>query len=230
MNRIENIPSVSELIDDTFKDGAKPVLDRLTRNITIKSILKLNSDNTEKKDAEEASLQMGAFLKAFEQISGYCHVELYAENEAPDLEAEIGCDGHYPATGIYYADGSYSGISFLGIPGGKEINSFLLAVYNTAGPGQTTAEAVIERAKAIAEEKSMCIFVSLSCQHCENTVTACMRLASLNPNISAQMIDARLYPDLVETYHIERVPVVFLNGEYLSIGEKNIEEMIALIV
>ena len=40
-----------------------------------------------------------------------------------------------PVTGLY-KDGAYGRAAFHGVPGGREINSFVLAVYNLAGPGQ----------------------------------------------------------------------------------------------
>lgn len=42
------------------------------------------------------------------------------------------------------------------------------------------------------------------------------------------MIDARLYPDLVEQYKLSRVPAVLI-GEALYMGEKDMEELLALL-
>ena len=42
------------------------------------------------------------------------------------------------------------------------------------------------------------------------------------------MIDARLYPDLVEQYKLSRVPTVLI-GEALYMGEKDMEELLALL-
>nr|MBP7349374.1 thioredoxin family protein [Butyrivibrio sp.] len=139
------------------------------------------------------------------------------------------CQGHYPATGLFLANGTYSGISFLGIPGGKEINSFLLGIYNLAGPGQTIEPDILRKISLINTPKDISVLVSLSCHHCADTVIAAMRLASLNPLISAQMIDARLFPDLIDRYHLERVPVILINEESTAIGGKNISEMLELL-
>ena len=56
-----------------------------------------------------------------------------------------------------------------------------------------------------------------------------MRLASLNPLISARMIDARLFPDLIEQYHLERVPVILIDGKSTAIGGKDISEILELL-
>ena len=43
------------------------------------------------------------------------------------------------------------------------------------------------------------------------------------------MIDANLYPDLVQQYHIERVPMVVINGDKTLLGEKTMEELAAVL-
>ena len=43
-------------------------------------------------------------------------------------------------------------------------------------------------------------------------VVACQRLASLSPYIKADMIDASLYPQVIEQYQIERVPMTIVNA------------------
>ena len=39
------------------------------------------------------------------------------------------------------------------------------------------------------------------------------------------MIDARLYPELAEKYHIERIPMTIVNDSEVLMGTKTIEEM-----
>ena len=43
---------------------------------------------------------------------------------------------HLPVVGIYDESGVYSGACFHGVPGGKEINSFLASICNAGGAGQ----------------------------------------------------------------------------------------------
>lgn len=42
------------------------------------------------------------------------------------------------------------------------------------------------------------------------------------------MVDARLYPDLVEKYKLSRVPAILI-GEAMYMGEKSLEELLALL-
>lgn len=43
------------------------------------------------------------------------------------------------------------------------------------------------------------------------------------------MIDAGLYPDLVEKYEIERVPVIIINNSQKYLGSKSIDELIDFV-
>ena len=47
--------------------------------------------------------------------------------------------------------------------------------------------------------------------------------------IEARMIDARLYPELAEQYHIERIPMTIVNEKEVLMGTKTIEEMYQVI-
>lgn len=214
------IPENSDLIDDNFVQGAKPVLERLDKVITIKCILK---------EDEKASTEMGSFLKAFQTLTDKVKAEFFAVGENTQLESELKNDGLTPASGIFDENGNYTGMSFLGVPGGKEMNSFLLAVYNVAGPKQTITERQRERIEGLSSDKDIEIMVSLGCHHCADTVQSSMRIASSNEKVRARMTDANLYPELVEKYKIERVPVIFINGEQAAMGGKNLDDMLTLL-
>ena len=63
-------------------------------------------------------------------------------------------------------DGSDSGLAFHGVPGGHEFTSFIMGLYNVAGPGQALDEETMDRIKALDAPTDMQIFVSLSCTMC----------------------------------------------------------------
>ena len=75
----------------------------------------------------------------------------------------------------------------------------------------------------------MKIFVSLACHHCAATVIGAQHLAAMSPKLTATMIDANLYLDLVEKYKIERVPMVVINDEKTLLGEKSMEDLAAIL-
>lgn len=219
MTDFSKIPAESSLIDGALQEQLKGILGKLERDVLIKAVLEDNDKGTE----------LGSFLKAVAGLCGRIHLELYGIENNSSLIEELNCDGLFPAFGLYDRDSRYTGISFAGIPGGKEINSFVLALYNVAGPGQPLEESVKSRIMALGGKRHMQICVSLACHHCADVVTSCQRIASLHPDMSAQMIDARLYPELVKKYQIERVPVLIVNETHTFLGGKTMEEILAIL-
>ena len=219
MTDFSNIPAQSPLIDDALQEQLKGILGKLEREIVLKAVLEENDRGTE----------LGSFLKAVAGLCGRIHLELYGKEDNPSLIEELNCEGLLPSFGLYGEGGAYTGISFSGIPGGKEINSFVLALYNVAGPGQPLDGTVKSRIMALGGKKHMQICVSLACHHWADVVTSCQRIASLHPDMSAQMIDARLYPELVKKYQIERVPVLIVNETHTFLGGKTMEEILTIL-
>ena len=59
--------------------------------------------------------------------------------QSSKLTAEIGTAEemeHLPCVRVCRPDGSWTGLAFHGVPGGHEFTSFVLGLYNAAGPGQ----------------------------------------------------------------------------------------------
>ena len=92
-------------------------------------------------------------------------------------------NNHAPCIRVFLADGTDTGIAFHGVPSGHEFTSFVLGLYNAAGPGQKTDEQTLRDIKKIKNVVDMKILVSLSCTMCPDLVIACQRIATLNPNI-----------------------------------------------
>ena len=109
------------------------------------------------------------------------------------------------------------------------MNSFVLGCYNAAGPAQPVDRWVEKKLTKLKKDSDMKVFVSLACHHCAATVIDAQHLAALSPRLTATMIDANLYPDLVETYGIERVPMIVINGEKKLLGEKSMKDLAAIL-
>jgi thioredoxin reductase (NADPH) len=134
-----------------------------------------------------------------------------------------------PFAGIYLEDGTYKGIAFHGVPGGHEFNSFVIGLYNAAGPGQPLEAETAELLRAIDYPVSMKILVSLACTLCPELVMAGQRMAAENPCITAEAYDLNLFPDLRDRYKVMSVPCLVINDSIVSFGKKNVRELIDLI-
>ncbi len=118
------------------------------------------------------------------------------------------------------------GIIFSGIPGGHEFNSFLLAVLNAGGVPIKLDESIQNIIKSIKETLKFETIVSLSCHNCPEVVQALNVMAFLNPNISNEMIEGGLFPEIIEERKILGVPAVYLNGKSFSNGKMDISEIL----
>ena len=219
MGDFANVPKTSGLLDDSLRAQIRGVFDKLTEDLEIVAVVDGN---------EEKSRELLSLLYDVETLGAHVHVRACEPGECPEYEKDFDVDGRTPAMGLY-KDGMYTGVAYYGVPGGKEMNSFILGCYNVAGPGQPIDRFSQKKLAKLKQDANLQVFVSLACHHCAVTVISAQHLAACSPRITATMIDANLYPDLVQKYHIERVPMVVINGERILLGEKTMEDLAAVL-
>ena len=131
-----------------------------------------------------------------------------------------------PCVRLCKPDGTWTGLAFHGVPGGHEFTSFVLGLYNAAGPGQPL-DADVKSAIAALGKVDLQVLVSLSCTMCPELVTAAQKLAAENPNVTAQVYDLTHFPGLREKYNVMSVPCLIVNeGEKVTFGKKNIRQLL----
>ena len=134
-----------------------------------------------------------------------------------------------PAMELCYENGQSSGIWFHGVPGGHEFNSFVAALYNTAGPGQEISPELEERIRKIDQPVNIKVLVSLSCTMCPELVMASQKAASVSDKIEAEMFDLMHYSELKEKYQVMSVPCMIINDKDVYFGKKNLEELTGIL-
>ncbi len=117
------------------------------------------------------------------------------------------------------AAGEPTGIVFSGIPGGHEFNSLVLAVLQASGTALKLDDNIQRILKRVDVPLKFEVFVSLSCHNCPDVVQSLNQFALLNDNISNEMLDGGLFPELIEARNVQGVPAVFLNGEPFANGK-----------
>lgn len=172
-------------------------------------------------DAAGLSAELKQYMEALASLTDKLSLET-----APEGEKE---ETHLPCVRLYKADGTWSGLAFHGVPGGHEFTSFVLGLYNAAGPGQPVEPEVQEEISRIRTPVSMQILVSLSCTMCPELVTAAQRIAAANPQVSAEVYDLNHFPDLRDKYKVMSVPCLVINESKVSFGKKNIRQVLELI-
>ena len=217
-----------ELFSDATRQQLNVVFGRMSRPVT----LALELDDT------PLSTELRGFIDALVALSGGKLKSTVddGEYEKDDTgRAVFDVDSVLPAARPcvrMVVDGEPTGLAFHGVPSGHEFNSFVLGLYNAAGPGQPLGDDLIERAKSIASPLNIMILVSLTCTMCPETVLASQRLASLNPAVRAEAYDVSHFPELKDQYGAMSVPCIVINrgGEQtVEFGKKSIPQMLDLI-
>ena len=218
-----------ELFSDATRQQLNVVFGRMSRPVT----LALELDDT------PLSTELRGFIDALVALSGGKLKSTVddGEYEKDDTgRAVFDVDSVLPAARPcvrMVVDGEPTGLAFHGVPSGHEFNSFVLGLYNAAGPGQPLGDDLIERAKSIASPLNIMILVSLTCTMCPETVLASQRLASLNPAVRAEAYDVAHFPELRDHYGAMSVPCIVITRadgtQRVEFGKKSIPQMLELV-
>jgi len=175
-------------------------------------------------DGCKLSGRIRQFLGEFSQITDNVSVNVFAKGENPALESAINTE-LYPVVALMDEGGKYSGVNFHGVPAGHELESFVLAIYNVAGPGQSITEELLAKAKNL-KPMNLKVGVSLSCTMCPDVVQACQRIGALNDGVVAEMVDLQYYPELKDRFNILSIPALIINDKDVVFGRKGFEELV----
>ena len=218
-----------ELFSDATRQQLNVVFGRMSRPVT----LTLDLDDT------PLSTELRGFIDALVALSGGKLKSTVVDGEYKKDDtgrAVFDVDSVLPAARPcvrMVVDGKPTGLAFHGVPSGHEFNSFVLGLYNAAGPGQPLDDDLIERAKSIASPLDIMILVSLTCTMCPETVLASQRIASLNPAVRAEAYDVAHFPELRDQYGAMSVPCIVITRadgtQRVEFGKKSIPQMLELV-
>ena len=201
----QHIDTQSELFTPDLLAQLQPVFERMQTSLCLQLAI---DDNAAGRELED-------YMTELSRLTDKLTVT-YAGAEVTDR----------PCVRVCRADGSYTGLAFHGIPGGHEFTSFVLGLYNAAGPGQSIEPSVAARIQSLHQPISLKVLVSLSCTKCPELVTAAQRIAAENAQVTAEVYDLNHFPDLQKQYQVMSVPCMVLNDSQITFGKKNIEQIL----
>ena len=217
--KLSSKPGKSSLLNDNLRAQLKGVLSKFENNISLVSIVdESNAKSIELRDLVLDIADLGDKVEAI----------IYKKGENPEIEEKVHAD-KYPIVAILNKDGEYAGVKFHGVPGGHELNSFILAMYNVAGPGQALEESILNEIKSIDRKVNIKVGVSLSCHVCPDVVVAAQKIAIENPNIETEMLDLSNFPELKSKHKIMSVPAIIVDDSKVYFGGKKLQDILNLI-
>lgn len=206
----ENPSDDGELFTPEMKTQLDTVFSRMARPLVLKLYL----------DDRAVSAELEGYMTTLAALSDKLTVEV-AERHA---DSEIA-----PCVKICLEDGEETGLAFHGVPGGHEFTSFVLGLYNAAGPGQAIDEEVRRDIAAIEHPVEMKMLVTLSCTMCPELVLAAQRIAAENPHVTAEAYDIHHFEALKNRHKVMSVPCLVINDKEVSFGKKTVQQVLDLI-
>ena len=199
---------------ELFTTEMRQQLDMVFARMESSLLLKLSLDD------RPVSAELEQFITALAALSDKLTVTV-AERTASSQDA--------PCVTVCKADGTETGLAFHGVPSGHEFTSFVLGLYNAAGPGQTLDETTRQQITAITNATDMKILVTLSCTMCPDLVVAAQRIAAENSNVTAHVYDIHHFENLKNQYNVMSVPCLVINDEKVSFGKKNVNQILDMV-
>ena len=213
--RTVTIDSHKEKPDELFTEEMRQQLDAVFARMERPLLLKLYLDS------RSISAELESFITSLAALSE--KLEFTVCDRAAQEE-------YAPCVEVCLADGTQTGLAFHGVPSGHEFTSFVLGLYNAAGPGQPIDGDVKQEIAAITKPTDIKIAVTLSCTMCPDLVVAAQRIASANLNVTAHVYDIRHFGKLKNRYNVMSVPCMIVNDESVFFGKKSIQQILQLLI
>ncbi len=149
-----------------------------------------------------------ALLEEVAALSDRLELSVHDLDEQPALAAELGVT-RVPTTVL---SGAARGrVRWLGLPTGHELG-VLLGDLIDVSRGATSLGAAARRALAgLRSDLRLAVFVTPSCPFCPAVARLAHRLAVESPRVSADVIEAAEFPELVERHGVSGVPTLVVD-------------------
>jgi glutaredoxin-like protein len=205
---------MEKFFNDDIRKQITQILEQMVRPITIKLFI-------DEKGCQTCN-ETKQLLTEFKETNSKINLQILDKNQHPKEAEKYGIT-LIPSFVMLNDLGEYKGVKFNGIPAGHEINSFISALIEMSGHPLKVPQVALDRIAKINKPVNIKVFVTLSCPHCPGAVQNAHRLAMLNPNIKAEMIEANTFPGISQQYNVSGVPKIIINEKYELLGNQPLE-------
>jgi glutaredoxin-like protein len=138
------------LLDDKVKEQLKGVLGKLKDDVNLIFFTQENECSTCKETYE--------FLEDVTGLSDKLNLKVYDFQKDSKSAEDFGVD-KVPSILLLDKDENNTGIRFLGLPGGHEINSFVQSLLEVSGEKEELSSDIISKIKGIDKDVHIQVFV-----------------------------------------------------------------------
>lgn len=211
---------MQKMFTEDLSVQVKEIFADMPKEITIALFIDKNGCET----CQETKDYMNEVADLGEKIN----LDLYDINDDAALAAEYNVV-MVPSIVLLDSNKDYHGVKFNGMPAGHEINSFIPALLETSGLESDIPEPLKSQIEGVDKNVNIKVFVTLSCPHCAGAVQKAHKLAMMNPNIDAEMVEAQTFFDLSNKHNVSGVPKIVINDEYELVGNQPIDAFLSEI-
>jgi glutaredoxin-like protein len=152
--------------------------------------------------------QTREILQEVAELSDKVHLEVKDFVRDAEAAKELGVD-RIPA---FVLEGKAQGkVRYFGIPSGYEFSSLIEDLLDVSAGTTDLSEKTRKSLEAIDQDVHIQVFVTPTCPYCPLAVRLAHKLAVENPYITADVIEATEFPELVQRYNIFGVPKTVIN-------------------
>jgi alkyl hydroperoxide reductase subunit AhpF len=168
-------------------------------------------------------------ISEFVSLNRFLQLTLLSIDDESALAASFGIS-KAPALVLLDAQSNCYGVRFYGLPSGYCFPALLEAVLLIGG---ATPGSLMLATQAFIDQLStpiiMQVFVSAAEQSCAEVATLAFRLAWSRPNITAEVIESRAFPQLVQAYRIKETPTLIINNYVFVTGQITEPELLSYL-
>lgn len=119
---------------------------------------------------------------------------------------------------IVLEGGARGRVRFFGLPAGYEFGGFVQQLIDVANGSTDLEDATRQALQALSRDVHIQVFVTPGCPFCPSAARLAQKMAVESARVTADVIEANEFPDLVERYDVHGVPKVVLNEVVHVVG------------
>ncbi len=131
---------------------------------------------------------------------------------------------------ISLSDGRIANIHYLAAPEGTELKPFMEAISLIANSKELPETDKNRPNRQDRNSTNVDLFVAPSCPHCPSVVSATISVATSNPWIRLNVIDAVEFPKIADQFKVKSTPTIIINKAFTMVGQVSMSRLMSELV